>query len=434
MRNRITNCFIGISSQPGLGGPTYFIRNVQYNVILTSFKLQRGSVGDVLLHNTVVKNGDAFAIYTSDVFSRQFARNNLFIGGGGDTYNGFDNGSGRITDLDAASPTASFNYDAFGSTNGMFQGSIGSNSYSSLAQMQANTTETNAVAVSMSAFAVAVTHPATKTQVLTELATPDLRLGSGNDAIDSGLVIPNVNDGFAGSGPERGAYEVGAALPVYGPRVPATPPIPVAWWQFSESSGSTAADSAGSHSATLFNGPAFVPSGRPGGGNALQFDGVNDFARVADAADLDNAQKLTISFWMNPANLNGRAQGLVSKRFTQTRQNAYSLFLNASNRLSVDLVGKNNRFSSNTVFSANQWYHIALTFDGTAAKAQRVKLYVNGVLDRTAAETSIRVPNRTARLFFGILNAGSKTRFQGMLDDIRIHRAALSQAEIQALM
>ena len=32
IRNRLTNCFVGVSSQPGLGGPVYFIRNAMYNL------------------------------------------------------------------------------------------------------------------------------------------------------------------------------------------------------------------------------------------------------------------------------------------------------------------------------------------------------------------------------------------------------------------
>ena len=70
--NRLTNVFMGISSQPGLGGPTWFIRNVMFNAMLSPFKLQRASVGDVGLHNTIVKRGDAFGIFTTDVFSRQY--------------------------------------------------------------------------------------------------------------------------------------------------------------------------------------------------------------------------------------------------------------------------------------------------------------------------------------------------------------------------
>src|SRR5690349_19027212 len=61
LRNRMTNCFVGVSSQPGLGGPTYFIRNVMYNLISVPFKMGRGSIGDVYLHNTSVKVGNGLA-------------------------------------------------------------------------------------------------------------------------------------------------------------------------------------------------------------------------------------------------------------------------------------------------------------------------------------------------------------------------------------
>lgn len=54
MRNRIVNSFTGMSSQPGLGGPTYFLRNVMYNLTYVPFKLHRFSRGDVILHNTTL--------------------------------------------------------------------------------------------------------------------------------------------------------------------------------------------------------------------------------------------------------------------------------------------------------------------------------------------------------------------------------------------
>lgn len=214
MRNRITNSFIALSSQPGLGGPTYFIRNAVYNTILSAFKLQRGSVGDVLLHNTVVKNGDAFGIYTSDVFSRQYSRNNLMIGGPGGTYGGYANGSGRVIALDAAS-AGDYDYDGFGSTTGTFSGRIGASSFSSLATLQTNTTEKNAVQLSLAAFAGTVAFP---TSPFPAKPVADLRLASGGGAVDKGLVIPNINDGFAGDAPDLGAFELGAAEPAYGPR------------------------------------------------------------------------------------------------------------------------------------------------------------------------------------------------------------------------
>jgi hypothetical protein len=216
-RNRLTNCFVGISSQPSLGGPTYFIRNVMYNVVYAPFKLHNGSVGDVILHTTCVKCGDAFAVYAGATWSRAWVRNNLFIGGaGGGTYGGYGNGTGRVTDLADADATCSFNHDGYGSIGtGTFAGKIGGTSYTSLAGLRSLTTETAAVQADMSAFAAAVEFPATGPYP--ERATPDLRPAAGGAAIDLGETLANVNDGFAGGSPDLGAYELGDPLPQYGP-------------------------------------------------------------------------------------------------------------------------------------------------------------------------------------------------------------------------
>jgi hypothetical protein len=81
VRNRLTNCFTGLSSQPGLGGPTYFIRNAMYNITYSAFKIHRYSQGDVVLHNTVVKGGDGMSNRAGQPFDFAWFRNNLCIGG-----------------------------------------------------------------------------------------------------------------------------------------------------------------------------------------------------------------------------------------------------------------------------------------------------------------------------------------------------------------
>ena len=40
----------------------------------------------------------------------------------------------------------------------------------------------------------------------------------GSVAVDAGVRLPNVNDGFTGKAPDLGAYEVGQPIPHYGPR------------------------------------------------------------------------------------------------------------------------------------------------------------------------------------------------------------------------
>jgi hypothetical protein len=46
----------------------------------------------------------------------------------------------------------------------------------------------------------------------------DFRLKAGSAAVDRGVSLPTVTDGFAGRAPDLGALEVGAAVPHYGPR------------------------------------------------------------------------------------------------------------------------------------------------------------------------------------------------------------------------
>ncbi|MFC1614422.1 right-handed parallel beta-helix repeat-containing protein [Gemmatimonadota bacterium] len=216
--NRITNCFMGVSSQPGLGGPTYIMRNVMYNIINCPFKLSRGSKGDVLLHNTIVKVGTGFYIVHDPTYV--YSRNNLAIGGIGDGIFGkWESGQARAMDFARADGTADFDYDGLGTHGAPFAAKIGGLGgdflYLSLSDLQANSTEKHAVEVDMNVFDTDVEWPSPP---FPGREPANLRLASGSAAEDAGLVIPNINDGFSGTAPDLGAYEIGAPLPHYGPR------------------------------------------------------------------------------------------------------------------------------------------------------------------------------------------------------------------------
>lgn len=204
VRNRLRNSFVGISGQPTLGGPMYAVRNVMFNVIYSPFKLHRGSVGDVALHNTVVKTGDALGIYSGVPWQRAYFRNNLFIGGTGfGTYGGFGNGSGRVLDLGSSGTGCTYDFDGFGSigTN-TFQGRVGSASFSSLATMRSMTTEQNGQQVDLTIFAQSVAFPSSGP--FPEQPMPDLRLGPASTAVDTGLALVGINDGAMGARPDLG--------------------------------------------------------------------------------------------------------------------------------------------------------------------------------------------------------------------------------------
>lgn len=217
VRNRMNNSFIALSSQPSLGGPTYFVRNVSFNNIFQVFKPNRGSVGDLWFHNTVVKPGDALGVYAGRTWSRASFRNNLFIGGtGGGTYNGFDIGSGRPIHVADADESCDFDYDGFGVVDVEgFSGRIGATGFNSFEELTQQTSEVNATLVDMSIFEQDVPFPSIPFPAHT---MPDLRLAANSAAVDRGLALANLNDGFSGAAPDLGAYEFGVRPPHYGPR------------------------------------------------------------------------------------------------------------------------------------------------------------------------------------------------------------------------
>jgi hypothetical protein len=57
-----------------------------------------------------------------------------------------------------------------------------------------------------------------KVQKLYKAEDLDFRLKPGSAAVDRGVVLPNITDGFAGQAPDLGALELGQTPPHYGPR------------------------------------------------------------------------------------------------------------------------------------------------------------------------------------------------------------------------
>ncbi|TAE77927.1 MAG: glycosyl hydrolase family protein [Verrucomicrobia bacterium] len=215
----------------------------------------------------------------------------------------------------------------------------------------------------------------------------------------------------------------------------ASAPVPdaslVLHLKLDESSGTIASDSSGSaNHGTATGGFAWQPASGAITG-AADFNGTDSYFAVPDSASLDNTAAFTLSYWFRAETL-GNNTGLVAKRVGPSDNNSYGFFLGLDGKLSVDVNSSNNRFTSNTTFNSGRWYHIALVFDGSLAEAQRAKLYVNGALDTTAAETSSSVPNHASQLYVGVLAPGSAV-FDGLIDEVRFHRRALSGTEVAAL-
>ena len=81
---------------------------------------------------------------------------------------------------------------------------------------------------------------------------------------------------------------------------------------------------------------------------------------------------------------------------------------------------------SGQTLAQGQWTHLALTFDGTTAKA-----YIDGVLVKESAFAFAF--DKEAPMQIGASADGGGNPFNGAIDEVRLYDTALSEAEVKAL-
>jgi len=221
-RNRITNSNMGVSFQPVWGGPVYVIRNVFVNQAAAPYKLNNEPSGFVILNNTSIRTagygnygaqawtqiGYQLSDHWSVASNFQF-KNNIAVGVTAPL---------RFT---TAPVLAEFDYDGW-YPDGQF---VIYDTYANLADVKARSAyEAHGLVLNGLPFA---TDPGMPASYTTLVSPKDLSLNATTSALDSAVVLPNVNDDFAGSGPDLGALERGRPAPAYGPRTGgATTPNP----------------------------------------------------------------------------------------------------------------------------------------------------------------------------------------------------------------
>lgn len=167
-------------------------------------------------------------------------------------------------------------------------------------------------------------------------------------------------------------------------------------------------------------------------GTSLAMSGTG-WVEVADAPSLHASSGMTVSAWFWLDVLPGtRWPGIVAKRTAFQVDTAFALFLSPDNHVMVDVDGEESRFASKATVTTGRWYHVAMTFDGSLPAAERVKLYLDGVLDTTAPEPSASIPPHPSSLAVGLLVNGGDTMI-GRIDEVGMWTRALSSAEIGEL-
>ncbi len=206
--NRLGNGHTGISVQPFYGGPVYLVRNQIYGVTRLVFKLHNWPSGILMFHNTSVCTYQGFR--SSETWQNAILRNNLLLGA---VRYAMETGS--------PDPRTSLDYNGWRKTDdpGRFIKWHDGRTWASYPTLKAFAAATgherHGVMVDFDAFERC---PVPKEGVTYDLSMPDLRLRESSSAVDAGVVLPGINDGFTGKAPDLGCFERGLPLPHYGPR------------------------------------------------------------------------------------------------------------------------------------------------------------------------------------------------------------------------
>jgi len=162
-------------------------------------------------------------------------------------------------------------------------------------------------------------------------------------------------------------------------------------------------------------------------GRAGYFDGEDDYVEVPDNDSLNITDELTIEAWVKPNGAN--EDGYIVSKCLGSKNTGYSLYWKGSSDV-IQLIGSVNSVqSSDAVFTENNvWTHAVITVSGDS-----IKFYHNGVLAGTATDT---IPSNSNNVRIGDRDGtsqGSLTRFNGIIDEVRIYNRAISPTEVQIL-
>ena len=214
---------------------------------------------------------------------------------------------------------------------------------------------------------------------------------------------------------------------------------PVGEWKLDEGTGTSANDTSGNANTGTLGAGSSAPTWSTGKiGKALSFDGSEDSVSVAHSSSVAPTS-LTAQMWIKPSTtLTTGSYGPMIRKDSNDMSSsgagfniiyyngALTAYLNTDSDAVWDCFP-----TYTTTFTANTWYHIAISKGSTG-----VYYYVNGVLvtSSTSADcqAAINYRSTTNSLFMGYAFGASigSRYFPGIIDNVRLYDYARTAAQV----
>lgn len=205
-----------------------------------------------------------------------------------------------------------------------------------------------------------------------------------------------------------------------------TDPSSVGYWKFDEGSGDVAGDSSGNENdGTLVNNPTWV-SGLLG--QALEFDGVDDYVTIPDSPSLDiNGAGITFMAWIYSPGFQDYGW-IMGKGQSGPWDDMVWWLLPRSNgaiRYGIKSGGSTiERLDIPVGLAINTWQHVAVVYDGSY-----MRFYLNGV-ERDSYPKTGNLDVNDAPILIGLDGWSPTNHYRGKIDEVKIYNRALSPEEI----
>lgn len=194
----------------------------------------------------------------------------------------------------------------------------------------------------------------------------------------------------------------------------------IGYWSFDRTTitDKTVEDIWGNNDGTI-NGDPKIVEGKVG--EALEFDGIDDFVETTPSATLSLTDAGTLEAWIK-----GTGTSMEIARIIQTGvDNGIEIGINNAGYGSVSAVlGPWINATSTYTINDDKWYYIAAVFSGA-----KLSLYVDGELNEEASGVDNLNMQTESRIVIGQHPLASNF-FDGLIDEVRVYNRALDEKEI----
>jgi Concanavalin A-like lectin/glucanases superfamily len=163
-------------------------------------------------------------------------------------------------------------------------------------------------------------------------------------------------------------------------------------------------------------------------GNALHFNGSNDYVMVPDKASLSMINGLTICAWINPE-IGNMWYRVVGKSNSSNSDDCWGIGEAMAGGICFTIWknGSQTYTNGHTPLQMGQWNHIAGTWDGNV-----MHIYQNGALQSEMCTVSPPIDNSSNPLYLGKL-PNNTYYFKGAVDEVMIFNRGLTANEIDSI-